>query len=292
MVSDLVRDWMEPWIALRLAENMTLTSADKVTLDRTISLSPGGKYVDNLEQACPAVQLISDKLRKDTSANPTPVIRQVILSIPDPLYFPGTQAPYREVDSQTAKRAWDSLRAGGDLEITITPSMFYQNLEPFSLQCSLNSPVVLSMVYYLVLTDLGGGQTLNSETTTVFPDMLFPRQEGLLNYTFLNGLYLKPQVSVLMGNSPSRVDIDPIIGNGGTYWSTPEAITQTSRGTSPFTTYHLDLSRARSSYLNPDGTLRADYPFKMARTLLIAFNVETISQAPLSTIPGVPPCQP
>jgi len=291
LVSDLVRDWMEPVIALRLSGNLTLTSADKVTLDRAISLSPGGKYVDNLDAACPAVRLISDKLRTDANANPSPVVRPVIISIPDPLYV-GTKAPYREVDRETAARVWDSIRNGGDLEITVTPSMFYENKEPFSLQCALNSPVVLSMVYYLVQTDLVGGVTLNSETTTVFPDMLFPRQQGVLPYTFLNGLYLRPQVTILMGNDPSRSTIDPVIGEFGTYWSTPGALTLTNRGTSPFTTFHLDLSRARNTYLLPDGTLDPNYPFKNARALLLAFNVEAISQAPNNRIPGVPPCQP
>jgi len=122
--------------------------------------------------------------------------------------------------------------------------------------------------------------------------MRFPRSDDLFAYGFVNGLYLTPQIDILTSSDPSRTALDAVIGNGGTYWSSPDAITLTSRGTSPLTKYHLDLSRLRSTYTLPDGTLSNDYPFKNGAALLLAFQVEAVSQAPSTRLPGVPPCDP
>jgi len=291
-MSDLVRDWMEPVLSLRLAGALAFTSTDKQILDAVINLSPSAKYVDNIAAACNAVDLLTSKITLDKVSNPDVVVRSVIFSIPDPNSLVGDRPLYREVDTETATRVWDVLRAGGNLDFAVTPAMFYENKEPFSLTCSLTAPVARSMGYMLVTTPLKSYGTFNSEPTTVFPDMRFPRSDDLFAYGFVNGRYLTPQIDILTSSDPSRTTLDAVIGNGGTYWSSPDALTLTSRGTSPLTKYHLDLSRLRSTYTLPDGTLSNDYPFKNGAALLLAFQVEAVSQAPSTRLPGVPPCDP
>jgi hypothetical protein len=290
IVSDLLRDWMEPVINLRMNGTLTFSSADKQLLDRVISLSPGGKYVDNLSVACPAVRLLTTKLTNDSIANPSPALRTVILSIPNP-ETTETLPQYRTVDPAVARAAWESLRNGGDVSLTVTPSMFYERKEPFALQCSLAAPVVRSMVYYLARPATSEEATFNSGTTVVSPDMVFPRHDELYSYAFENGLYLMPPVTLLSGGVNTRTYLDALIGDGGSYWNWPGAVLP-NKGTSPFATYHLDLSSVRNTYTLPDGSLAENYPFKDGVSLLVAFQVEAISQAPNTVLPGVPPCDP
>jgi hypothetical protein len=291
-MSDLVRDWMDPVFNLRLTGGLTFGATDKQLLDAVINLSPGAKYVDNIDAACKAVDLLTSKITLDKATNPDVVVRSVVLSIPEPNSLVTERPLYREIDAATATRLWDNLRQGGDLDLSVTPAMFYENKEPFSLTCSLSAPVVRSMAYMLVTPGKTYG-TFNSEATTVFPDMRFPRSDDLFTYSFANGLYLTPQLEILNTDQTTRSQIDPIIGDDtpSSYWSSPAALSVTNKGTSPFTTYHLDLSRLRNTFTLPDGTLSDEYPFKNGSTVLVAFQVEAVPQ--LGTrLPGVPPCDP
>jgi hypothetical protein len=287
-MSNLVRDWVEPVVSLRLANGSSFTSEESKALDALISLSPDGDsdYADGLLAACKAVNTLTSKMVTDSLWNPEPVVKTVIFSIPNPFYTGKIEKPaYREVDEATANRAWTALRDGKDLDFTITPAMFYEQKEPYSLSCSLTAPVVKSMAYFLATTSFKAYDTFNSDTTVILPEMLFPRPYELLSYRFMNGAYLKAQVPILTGTTTTRATIDQLLGETASYWQTPSATTLPNKGTSPFGTYHLDLTKMGNTWSGPL------YPFKNGIALLVAFQVETISQSPGELLPGVPPCQ-
>lgn len=284
----LVRDWLVPVVNLRLSGDLAFENTEQAVLNKVIGLSPDGNYADAISDACDAVNELTKKLTTDAVANPEISVKSVILSIPNPKSTSARPA-YREVDSGTASRVWESLLAVEDVDFTITPAMFYEKKEPYSLDCGSTAPVVKSMAYYLVLPALTEMNTLTSEVTILDPDMLFPRQHELFSYVFRERTFLRSQVEILGGaNSATRAKFDNLLGNQGTYWA--GATTLQTKGTSPFATYHIDLSAARGSY-KPNGTISSAYPFLKGVTLLVAFQVETVSQA-TTVLPGVPPCDP
>lgn len=294
-LGDLSRDWMEPVLSLRLAGDLEFSAAQNQLLDRLTTLSPSAKYTDNLDLVCPAVNVILDKIETDRLVNPPTETKVVVFSIPN-TDSTAVKPEYREVDATMAKNAWSKLSRGEDLDFTVTPELFYEAKEPYSLSCMHAAPTVLSMAYVLVTPSLTQLPTFTSETTWIAPDMKFPRDSELFSYRFDNTFYLSPQVEILSINTSKRFGsggIDQLIGGGGTYWLTPVARSLRNKGTSPFTSYHVDLSRIANSYpRRADGSFGTTFPFHKnnAVALLVAFQVETVPQA-ATRLAGVRSCQ-
>jgi hypothetical protein len=295
-MSDLVNAWMVPVLNLRLVGDLSFTAGEKELLDAVVNLSPEGMYDNSVIDACKAVETLVTKIQDDKELNPVARVKTVIFGFPNVAnksYREPIKGIFREVDSATAKNSWEALSTGGDLEFTVTPEMFYEEKEPFSLNCNLTAPTVLSMAYYLVMSGSVSGP-FDSELTTVFPDnMKYPRPDRLHSYSFTNGTYLFADVPIFTSIYGDRANVEKVIGNDGAYWSSQPAMTLPNKGTSPFARYHLNLEKLRKSYLSPDGvTLESTYPFKseLGIELLVAFRVEAILQDN-TVLPGVVPCQ-
>jgi hypothetical protein len=281
-LTQLIRDWVYPIIALRNPD--TLTQNDLAPITQLTNIGVSDNLDDKAQSAIDAANSIYTLLSRARIAEPK-TFSTVIFSIPKP----GTTSPtsFWKIDAQTAAAFWKDISSNQNTTFTIQPEYIYTNTSPNFLPCHYSAPIIDSVVLYLVYpTPMA--YVRNQLTATLSSELRFPLTAGLSQYQFVDSAYLGPLVDVLGGASPSTIS-DEI----EKYWAEPGRLTQTVTGLSPFTDWYLDLTPFRNAYpSDKSDQLATTNPWYQAVELLVAFRVEPRSEAPGKTLPGVPTCAP
>ncbi len=283
-LDQVMSDWLTPVIVLRQPETLTsFTGSERALLDQLTKMDPTtGQLVDLTRTAKEAAKAVEQRLRQVRTAAPSPLLSDVIISIPRPDRV--VASPWRKVDAATAKTVWDDILAGRNTVLHLKPEHVYsptggQRVLP----CNFSAPIISSMSLYLAFTSSSTFTSFNIPVK-VLPEMTFPTLLELSHYDFANPDYLGIFVESLIGSSAQAPTALQAL------WSQPGK--EVALGLSPFSSFHLNLASFHSAFpLQPDGTLNPNNPLARADEFLIGLRLEPRQENPSAKLPGVPQCQ-